>query len=177
MGMIWLTSREEGGYTALVLSGKFLDLRTLPDRLRSVLRSPDFSDRVVRRLFPQAYTDDAEAELQYQRLMRDDLIQRKLDCVESFAASIRSSETITLDSGITLLKVDLTDEDLAIWLGCLHDLRLVIGTALDIADDNWMESVTMDHPDFNEFMLLEHLAHVEQTLVEALCEADGFETE
>src|SRR5690606_34930473 len=56
-------------------------VRRLVDELRTLLTDaePDSEARALLvRLFPVAHADDAEAEAEYQRLMRAELVQSKL---------------------------------------------------------------------------------------------------
>jgi hypothetical protein len=174
--MMWLTRKEEGGgWSALVLTGAFFDIEGLPGRMRAVLEDPDFSDRALRRLFPSTYRNNPAAEAECQRLLRDDLLRHKRECLAAFERTVQAGTEIQGSSGFSFLQMDLSDEDLALWLGFLHDLRIVIGTALDIRDDDWNERVTPDDPHYQEFALLEGLAHLEQTILDALRTAEGFD--
>jgi Domain of unknown function (DUF2017) len=75
----------------------------------------------LRRLFPPAHADDQEAEDEYRRLTGSQLDtgrERALDTVEA-----------TIDAGT------LTAEEAEAWLRVLNDLRLVLGTRLDVTED------------------------------------------
>ncbi len=77
-------------------------------------------DPSLRRLFPPAYIDDPEGEAEYRRLMGDDLLQGRQAALDTMAATVDATE---LDEGqITVLS-------------CLNDLRLVLGTQLDVSED------------------------------------------
>ncbi|MGH2686787.1 MAG: DUF2017 family protein, partial [Actinomycetota bacterium] len=75
----------------------------------------------LRRLFPTAYTDDEERDGEYQRLMHDDLLGHRLGCLATV------EETIELER--------LSEGQLVAWMGALNDLRLVLGTRLDVSED------------------------------------------
>lgn len=172
--MIWMTRKDDGGWSAFILTGQFLDLRSLPGRLRATLEDPDFGDRVIRVLFPAAYRDDGPAEEEYRRLLHGDLLRQKLCCLEAFERSIESGTEIEFEPQIRVLQVDLSSEDLSLWLGFLHDLRMVIGTSLDITDDDWNARITEDDPDYPDLVLLDQLTHLEQAIVDALREVEGW---
>jgi Domain of unknown function (DUF2017) len=93
-------------------------LRGLPAQLRELLAT---EDPALRRLTPPAHPDDAEMESEYRELVGEDLeIQRRraLDVMES-----------TIDA-------DQLDEDqITAWLAALNDLRLVLGTRLDVTEE------------------------------------------
>ncbi|HEX3541109.1 MAG TPA: DUF2017 family protein [Acidimicrobiales bacterium] len=95
-------------------------LRDLPRQLRDLLAQTD--DPALRRLFPPAYVDDPEGEAEYRRLMGDDLLQGRQAALETMAASIDQPE--------------LDEEQVTAWLSSLNDLRLVLGTQLDIQEDD-----------------------------------------
>ena len=67
----------------------------LVEQLRSlVLQDPD--DPALDRLFPPAYTDDDEREAEYQRLMRDELLQARLAAMDAVAATAQAGELTPL---------------------------------------------------------------------------------
>ena len=80
-------------------------------------------DPALARLFPQAYTDDEEASGEFRKYAEPDLRIRKVQDAKRAIA--------TLAPG----KVTLTNEEALAWLGALNDLRLVLGTRLDIGSD------------------------------------------
>lgn len=170
--MIRMTKMEEGGWTAWIATGDTLSLEKLPDRLRSVLESTDLSDRVVSRLFPQAYQDDPEAESEYQHLLRKDLIKRKQDAIETFEKTLRASHKVDTEVGPILI-VQLSDEDLAMWLGFLHDMRILLGTHLDIEDDDWHGNFSPEDSNADEWILLEWLSYLEEHILDALRQSEG----
>jgi hypothetical protein len=97
-------------------------LSNLPDQLEALLSSPspELEDAAVR-LFPPAYVGDQERDAEYQRLMRSELVRRRIEAV----AMVRE----TLDAP------RLTAEQLDAWLRVLNDVRLVLGTVLDVSED------------------------------------------
>jgi hypothetical protein len=153
--MILLRKRKDGGWTAILPPGSAEVLEKLPCRLRAVLEKPDFGDKVIARLFPQAYRDDPEAEAEYQRLLR------------------REKKGLLGTRIGRYAEVDLSGEDLTLWLGFLHDMRLLIGTRLDITDESWEREVPSG-PEAEEHLLLHLLAYMEEAILEGLRKADGF---
>lgn len=101
------------------------------------------SDPVLKRLFPDAYSDPEgtpgpeEAQEQkaysseFRRYTENDLRAGKRD---SALAVIRSLDALSpVDDGGAVLK--LSPEESRQWLGALNDLRLAIGSRLEIADE------------------------------------------
>ena len=72
----------------------------------------------MRRLFPTAYHDDPERDREYQQLVRDELLERRLAALATVEATAAADE--------------LDEEQLTGWLTALNDLRLVLGTRLDV---------------------------------------------
>ncbi|MGW1712765.1 DUF2017 domain-containing protein [Streptomyces sp. NPDC002156] len=102
------------------------------------------SDPVLRRLFPDAYGDpvdvpsspeqaqeEKECAAEFRRFTENDLRTGKR---ESALAVIRSLDSLTPpgDGGAVL---KLTHEESQQWLGTLNDLRLAIGSRLDVVDE------------------------------------------
>jgi Domain of unknown function (DUF2017) len=127
-------------------------LRSLPAQLRRLLaEAPE--DPSLERLFPPAY-DDAEDEAEYRRLMGDELLEgrrRALRVVE---------ETLDQDR--------LTKEQAEAWLTALNDLRLVLGTRLDVTEEMLLERLRPYDPDAFEISLYAYLSWLQEQLVDAL---------
>ncbi|MBG0854903.1 DUF2017 domain-containing protein [Streptomyces spinoverrucosus] len=99
------------------------------------------SDPVLRRLFPDAYSDPEEPveddeqrahSAEFRRYTENDLRAGKR---ENALAVIRSlDELAAAGDGGAVLK--LTPEQSQQWLGALNDLRLAIGSRLEIVDED-----------------------------------------
>ncbi|MCH7788125.1 MAG: DUF2017 family protein [Acidobacteria bacterium] len=98
------------------LSGTFVQLREM---------LVDGTDQHLKRLFPAAYPEHPELDAEYRRLVGDDLLARKLDAIDVVEAALTSGE----------LK---DDEAFFAWMGSLNDLRLVLGSKLEVdgSDDD-----------------------------------------
>ncbi len=171
--MIWISKKKKGGWTLRFPAGEVTDLESLPGKLRQILQKPDFGDKVVARLFPQAFPNNEQAEAEYQELLREDLLQRKLEGIEAVEKTLKKRRKGKSLSFVPMVQVDLTDEDLTLWLGFLHDMRLVIGTRLDITDESWGEDVDLDHPQAEELLMLHRLAYLEEVIIQALRKAEN----
>ncbi|MBL1080399.1 DUF2017 domain-containing protein [Streptomyces actinomycinicus] len=103
------------------------------------------ADPVLKRLFPDAYVDpeqaagsSAEAEerrahsAEFRRFTENDLRAGKR---ENALAVIRTLDALApVDEGGAVLK--LSPEESRQWLGALNDLRLAIGSRLEITDED-----------------------------------------
>jgi hypothetical protein len=124
-------------------------LKSLPGQLIPLLSS---GDPAVRRLFPPAYADDAKMERDYRELMGDELQARHR----------RSLEVLEETAGAESL-----DEEQAVgWLGALNDIRLVLGTQLDVAED--VEPLASDDPRAPTMELYMYLTMLQGELVDVL---------
>jgi len=119
-------------------------------------------DPALQRLFPDGYSDDEAAAADFRRYTEHDLRRTKS---EKAAVVLNSLDGFT--GGDALLALD-ADQARA-WLGCLNDLRLVLGTRLDITDeadaDAWPED---DDPRAAATFAYHWLTYVQGTLVEAM---------
>ncbi len=130
-------------------------LRALPGQLRAELAEPDAPD--VRRLFPPATTDDEALNADYRGLVRDDLVRQRLaaaDVLETTAGAKR-----------------LTEEQLQSWLSAVNDLRLILGTRLEVTDERQDEDLPEDDPRAQAYALYHYLGFLEEQIVEALSES------
>lgn len=129
-------------------------LRTLPGQLRELLAEGDEADPSVRRLFPPAYVEAPEHEEEYRRLMGDDLREHHLQAIAIMEATIDQER--------------LAEGELLAWLSAVNDLRLVIGTRLDVSEDMDYGAVTPDDPRAPGLALYSYLSWFEEQVVEAL---------
>lgn len=128
-------------------------LRSLVDQLRELLLAGT-DDPSVRRLFPTAYHDDVERDREYQQLVRDELLERRLAALATVEATGTTGE--------------LDDEQLGAWLRALNDLRLVLGTRLDVGEEPRL--VDEDDPDAPAYAVYEYLGFLLSEVVDALDE-------
>jgi hypothetical protein len=99
-------------------------VRRMLDELRALLTDTDAGAvHLTGRLFPVVHPDDPDAEAEYQRLMRDELVQSKL------AAFHLVDEALGGDGR-------LDEPGLVAFMQSLNSLRLVLGTMLGITDDD-----------------------------------------
>jgi hypothetical protein len=120
----------------------------LGERLAVDVDEPDLV-----RLFPPAYADDPEEEREYRRLMRAELRGGKEEALRVFAA--------------TLGRDELTDQELEVWLRVLNDLRLVLGTRLDVGEETLAHRVDPRDPRAHERVLYGYLSWLQEQAVEA----------
>jgi uncharacterized protein DUF2017 len=140
---------------------------TLDDRERELIRqilgdlrallTLDADDPRVRRLYPAAYADDAEKEDEYRRLTHEELRSSRLANVDAVEASIEAEM--------------LSAEQLTAWMQAINSLRLVLGTLLDITDDDQELTFDPDDPDARTQALYGYLGGLLDEIVDAQLES------
>jgi hypothetical protein len=126
-------------------------LRSLPGQLRDLLST---DDPALERLFPPAYVADPDKEDEYRRLMRSDLTDHRLATLSVLEATVDATT--------------LREDELVAWMGALNDLRLVLGTRLDISEEMYEEAVASDDPRAPMLALYGFLTELQGEAIEAL---------
>lgn len=126
-------------------------LRSLPAQLRELLSTDDAS---LVRLFPPAYADDPASNVEYEQLTRDSLLADRLQALRVMEATVDADR--------------LTEEQLNGWMGALNDLRLVLGTRLDVSEDVYERELDPDDPRAPELALYAYLSWLLEQAVAAL---------
>ena len=133
-------------------------LRDLVEQMRALVKESDAADPVRGRLFPDAYEDEQDATA-YRELTGGDLSAAKLEALD------RVSETLG-DRGPA--KARLGEEDAEAWVRSLTDMRLAIGTRIDVTE------TTMDHepdpsdPRFAALHTLHWLGWLQERILERM---------
>lgn len=117
-------------------------------------------DPALARLFPDAYDDDTESS-DFRRFTENDLRARKRD---DALAIVR-----TLDAGTGNPVIRLGPDESRQWLGALNDLRLTIGTRLEVGEEE-SELYRLPDSDPRKPMVMAYLwlGGLQETLVETL---------
>ena len=142
---------RSGSYEVHLPSAERTLLGNLADQLRELLAETT-DDPSVRRLFPTAYHDDPERDREYQQLVRDELLERRLSALATVEATLDADE--------------LNEEQLSAWLSSLNDLRLVLGTRLDVSEEQ--VAVDADDPDAPAYAVYGYLGFLLSEVVDAL---------
>ncbi len=144
--------RTDGGTFAVNLpEAERAVLASLVPQLRALLVA---GDDTLRRLFPPAYANDPERDAEYHALVGDELLEKRLAALDVLEETVAAQEV---------------DEDqLTRWMGAINDLRLVLGTRLDITEDD--HDVPDDHPDAQAFAVYHYLTWLLGQIVDALAD-------
>jgi Domain of unknown function (DUF2017) len=130
-------------------------LRGLPDQLRSLIENEDpTSDPAMARLYPPAYEDDPIRNLEFERMAGDDLTSQRLASIAAMEGSLDADR--------------LTEEQVLSWLSVLNDLRLVLGTRLEITEETTEGDFAPDDPRASTFALYAYLTWLVDAIVRSL---------
>ena len=128
-----------------LLAGVVAELRALLDGAPG--------DPSLRRLFPPAY-DEAEDERAYRDLVGGELLDGRRAALDVVAQTVEHER--------------LTPEEADAWLRALNDLRLVLGTRLDVQEDTFAEELRRDDPRAPALAVYGYLSWMQEQLIEAL---------
>jgi hypothetical protein len=119
--------------------------------------APD--DPVLARLFPDGYRDDPESAGEFRRYTESSLRDGKREAAETVLATVRNPGEITLDG-----------DQARAWLRALNDVRLALGTRLEITEESYerMDELDWDDPRFPMFSMYDWLTFLQESLVQAL---------
>lgn len=105
----------------------------------------------IKRLFPTAYPHDPERDAGYQVFARGQQIERKHSAIETMRATVDSKT--------------FTPEELSAWLGIVNDIRLVLGTRLDVSEDD--RRIRRKDPNAEAHLLYRQLGLIMEYMVDA----------
>jgi hypothetical protein len=125
-------------------------LRGIAASTRALLA--DGEDPALRRLFPPAY-DDPEFEQEYRELTGGQLAAGRERALQHLEA--------TVDREV------LSAQDADLWLRALNDVRLVLGTRLDVTEDLDWDALSPQDPRAPELALYAYVSWIQEQLVEA----------
>jgi hypothetical protein len=124
-------------------------LAEIGEELRGLLdERPD--DPSLRRLYPPAHEDD-QLEREFRELTRSQLT----------AGRERAIETLERTAHNELLSTEEADA----WLRALNDLRLLLGTRLDVTEDYDWDALDSSTPRAPELALYAYLSWLQEQLV------------
>ncbi len=153
-----VTRRRDGRFDLRLSEDVRELLRSLAAQMTDLLDSePD--DPSLRRLFPTAYPDDPFRDAEYQVMSGDRLRDGRRTSYEVLAA--------------TADQQDVSEDDLNALMRAVNDVRLVVGTRLDVSEEDEMLGLDADpdDPETQLRWLYEVLSFLEVEIVDALADA------
>ncbi len=152
-------------------------LTQLAEEILSLVEQPDVSDDplaaliglptgdvdppdnpVLSRLLPDAYPDDREAAGEFRRYTDADLRATKRADAQVVLA--------TLPDGSGRLELDRNQADR--WLGALNDMRLALGTSLEVTEASDPEDYDEDDPRRQSLAIYGWLGYLQESLLSCL---------
>ncbi|HEX9530649.1 MAG TPA: DUF2017 family protein, partial [Acidimicrobiales bacterium] len=124
-------------------------LAGLGDDLLADLEDDD--DEGIQRLFPTAHHDDPVGDAEYHLRHHDELLTGRRATIAAF---VQTAESDTLG-----------EEQLQIWMTVINDIRLVVGTHLDVSED--MDDIVAPDPRAPQYALYMYLGGLLSDLIDA----------
>lgn len=151
-----VVERTDQGYVVRLGEQDISLLLRLLAELRGLLQSDDPQVApLVRRLFPPAYHLDDEADAEYQRYMREELMTSRLGGMDAVTDALRAGRP-------------LSDGEITGFMQSLNNVRLVLGTLLDVGEDHDPTDVDDDHPMVAEHQLYNYTSWLLEMTVQAI---------
>lgn len=127
-------------------------LRSLAPQMRELFDTAD--DPAVARLFPDAYPEDEERQSEYRLLAHPELMDNHLAALDALEST---ADADVLDAG----QADS-------WLKAINEVRLVLGTRLDVTEEGDERPRSLDDPRAAAFAAYDYLSGLQAELIEAL---------
>jgi Domain of unknown function (DUF2017) len=167
-GRVTLRIGAEEAAVVRLLIGQLLDLIGEADESDAVEGMPDLQlsdntaapeDPVLARLFPDAYREDEGASAEFRRYTEGGLRAGKRAAAQMVLDTLGEGGRIVLDA-----------EQAQAWLRALNDLRLALGTRLDITEETLERMATFDWDDPRNagYAAYDWLTYLQESLVRAL---------
>src|SRR5262249_7144915 len=126
-------------------------LAELARQSRELLESEDpSSDPAVARLFPAAYRDDPLMSLDFEQTMGEAPKNGKVEALTTLERTAEAKE--------------LSEEELLLWMGAVNDMRLVLGTRIEITEESTEDDFPEDDPDRDGYLVYGYLTWLEGSM-------------
>lgn len=189
------TSRRSGGVVAQFDAAEVTILRSLVSQILGLVEPGETgddplqralgigaaevpSDPVLARLFPSAYEDET-LSTEFRRYTEASLREAKRADAQTLLETLGEPQPHEPGGPGGMGgqgrpsrpgRVELTEEQAQAWLRALNDVRLALGTRLDVTEEVHTEIAGMpeDDPRFPAFVTYDWLTYLQDTLVRAL---------
>lgn len=124
------------------------------------------ADPALARLLPDAYADDPGASAEFRRFTERDLVAGKQANIKALVATLDQAGLDGTPAGEPR-RIRLDGAALDAWLHALNDLRLALGSRLEISDgyEEQVAAMELDDPRLPHFALYEWLTGLQDALV------------
>ena len=136
-------------------------LRSVGPQLREVLVRQATAieagaDPAVDRLFPEAYPDDDDRQAEFRLLAHDSLLESHLGALAVL------EETADADR--------LDEDQLLAWMRAVNNVRLVLGTRLEVTQEGDERPWSARDPRAGAFAVYDYLTYLQGDIIEALAD-------
>ena len=126
--------------------------------MRALLKESESDDPVHVRLFPNAYEDDGDAAT-FRDMTSGDLSSMKLETLDAVDGAIRRRA-----HGLTTL----SQEEGEAWVRALTDMRLAIGTRLEVTEETMSAEPEPDDPSAGPLQILHWLGWLQESVLDQM---------
>lgn len=131
-------------------------LRSLAPQMRDVIDDRNSGDPAVARLFPPAYREERDAELESEfRLLAGDELR-----------SSHLAALATLEESADAERLD--EEQILAWMRAVNDVRLVLGTRLGVTEEGDERPTDVSGPRAAAFAVYDFLTWLQGEIIDAL---------
>lgn len=141
--------RRDGSFAVDLGENERQLLGTLVEQLRELLST---DSPVIQRLFPPPYGDDEDRNEGYAAVAHPELIDKRRAALDTMEQSLQATA--------------LDGDQLSSWMRSINDLRLVLGTILEVTDDG--DPPVVDQDNAATYQAYEFLGHLLERIVSAL---------
>jgi hypothetical protein len=127
----------------------------LLDEMHSLLDEPRPTDAVAQRLFPDAYDDEKDAAA-FHELVGNELRDGKLQAIRTMRERLK---------GRGPLETSIPEDEVQAWLTGLTDLRLAIGTRLDVTEEMMGADIDPESPEGAALSVLHWLGWLQESIL------------
>lgn len=147
--------KKRDGYELLLTEPERQLLSDLLQQMGEMISGEARSDHPnLRRLFPVAHPNDPDLEASYRDLVGNELADLRRNKLSRVTASIHATR--------------VSEDELADWMSVINDLRLVLGTHLDISEDDDPENFSQNHPDADAYAVYSYLSYLLDSIIQAI---------
>jgi hypothetical protein len=158
------TTAKGGGFVLKLGREERALVARLLDELAALLADP-LDPALTARLFPVVHPHRADQEAEYQRLMREELVASRLAGIETVKQVLGGSGSSGTGKPGSSKQVTFTEDQLVTFMQALNSVRLVLGTMLDVTED---DDERPGHELVPEYQLYAFLSWVLDSAVHAL---------
>jgi len=133
-------------------------LRDLVRQMRALLKESESEDPVHKRLFPSASEDNEDSE-SFRDMTSGDLTSMKLAALDVVDEAVGRR-----DKGITTL----SQEEGEAWVRALTDMRLAIGTRLEVTEETMSVEPEPDDPAAAPLQILHWLGWLQESIIDQM---------